>query len=55
MSRAARDFDLYWLALALGMAAGLIWLTWIHPSPVSSPGGGGGVPAVTETAGASTP
>ncbi|MGI5222994.1 hypothetical protein [Nocardia sp. CA-290969] len=53
MTRAEREFYRYLLALVVGVTAVLIWLTYVHPSPVSSPGDGR-VPAVTGTAGTST-
>ena len=54
MTRAEREFYRYLLALAVGVTAVVIWLTHVPSSPVTSPGGGG-VPAVTGTAGTSTP
>lgn len=54
MTRDERDFRLYLLALAVGVTAVVIWLTHVHPSPVMSPGDGR-VPAVTDTAGTTSP
>lgn len=53
MSREMR-FDLAWLTVAALVIGALVWALWIPSSPVSSPGGGG-VPAVTETAGTTSP
>lgn len=57
MSRRERDFDLALLLVGVPMvvvlAAFIAWAVLIHPSPVSSPGDGRSVPAVTDTAGTS--
>lgn len=53
MSREMR-FDLALLAVAALVIGALVWALDVPSSPVSRPGGGG-VPAVTGTAGTSSP
>jgi len=58
MTRAEREFDIALLLVGVPMVvvvgAFIAWAVLVHPSPVSSPGDGR-VPAVTDTAGTTSP